>query len=72
MFQNQKDCIVPDVTQAEEMQKSASMELHEWSENVVNVEDCQLLKENCGFVISYLSEMKVVSMFFNSSLFYVP
>ena len=40
MFQKQKDRFVPDVTQAEEIQKSASMELHEWSENVVNVENC--------------------------------
>ena len=25
-------------------------ELHEWSENVVNVENCNFLKVNCGFL----------------------
>ena len=50
MFQKQKDRFVPDVTQAEETQKSASTELHEWSENVVNVENRKCLKENCGFL----------------------
>ena len=49
MFQKQKDCFVPDITQAEEIQKSASTELHEWSENVVNVENRQFLKEIAGF-----------------------
>ena len=42
-------------TRAEEIQKSASTGLHEWSENVVSVEHRQ-------FFISYLSEMKTVSM----------
>ena len=46
MFQNQKDRFVPDVTQTEEIQKSASMELHEWSENVVDVDNRQFLKKN--------------------------
>ena len=53
MFLKQKDCFVPDVTQAtqaEEIQKSASTELHEWSKNVLNVENRQFLKENCGFL----------------------
>ena len=50
MFQEQKDHFVPDVTQAEEIQKSASMELHKWSENVINVENRQFLKENCEFL----------------------
>ena len=50
MFQKQKDCFVPDVTQTEEIQKSASAELHEWRENVVNVENCQFWKENCEFL----------------------
>ena len=49
MFQNQKDRFIPDITQAEEIQKSASIELRKWSENVVNVENCQFLKENCEF-----------------------
>ena len=31
------------------MQKSASRELHEWSENVVNVKNRQLMKEDCQF-----------------------
>ena len=41
MFQNHKDCFVPEETQAEEIKKSACAELREWSENVVNVEICQ-------------------------------
>ena len=41
MFLNQKNCFAPDITQAEDTQKSASTELHEWSENMVNVENCQ-------------------------------
>ena len=48
MFSNQ-DNFVPDVTKAEQIQKSASTELHEWSENVVNVENRQFLKGNCEF-----------------------
>ena len=37
-----------------------------------NVENCNFLKvNNCGFLlVSYLSEVKTVSMFYNSSLFY--
>ena len=50
MFQNQKDRFVPDVTQAEEIEKSASTELQEWSENMVNVENHQFLKRNCKFI----------------------
>ena len=50
MFQKQKDRFIPDITQAEEIQKSTSTELHEWSENVVNVENHQFLKENCEFL----------------------
>ena len=52
-----------DITQAEKMQNSASTELHEWSENMANIENCQLkfLKENCAF-LSYLSKMKIVSV----------
>ena len=46
IFLNQKDCFVPDVIYTEEIQKPASMELHEQSENVENVENCQFLKEN--------------------------
>ena len=34
------------------------MELHEWNENVVNVEYCQFLKENCNVFFCYLSEME--------------
>ena len=50
-------------TDYEEIQKAASMELHdEWSENVENVENHQFLKGNCEFFsVSYLSEMKTVS-----------
>ena len=50
MCYEQNDRFVPDVTWAEEIQKSASTELHEWSENVVNVENHQFLKENCEFL----------------------
>ena len=39
-------CVFP----VEEIQKSASTELREWTENVVNVENCQFLKENCEFL----------------------
>ena len=50
MFQKQKDRLVPDITYAEEIQKSASTELHEWSEDMVNVENRQFFKENCRFL----------------------
>ena len=42
MFYNQKDRSVPDIAQAEEIQKSASTELHECSGNVVNVENREM------------------------------
>ena len=35
----------------EEIQKSASTELHGWSENVVNVENCNFLNVNCRFLL---------------------
>ena len=69
MFQNQKDPFVFNIAQAEEIQKSASMELHKWSKNVVNVENCNFLKVNCE-LISYLSQIETASRFYNSSLFY--
>ena len=50
MFQEQKDRFVPDATQAEEIRKSASTELHEWSKNMVNLENCIFLKEHCEFL----------------------
>ena len=69
MFWEQKDHFVPDATQAEEIQKSASTELHEQSENVVNVENQEFLKENCEFVsVIYLSKMRIVSMFYSSTV----
>ena len=37
--------------QAEEMQKSVSIELHEWSENMVNVENSNFLKVNSKFLL---------------------
>ena len=46
MFQTQKDRFVPDVTQTEEIQNSASIKLYKWSKNMVNVENWQFLKEN--------------------------
>ena len=61
IFQNQKDCFLPDMTQVKEIQKSISLELHKWSENMVNVENCQCLMGNFeGKFLSviYLSEMK--------------
>ena len=45
-FKLQKDRFVLDSTKAEEIQKSGSTELHEWSKNVVNVENCNFLKVN--------------------------
>ena len=30
-----------------------STELHKWSENMINVENCQFLKVNCKFFFSY-------------------
>ena len=39
------------MSQAEEIQKSASTELRELRENVVNVENCQFLRENCEFLL---------------------
>ena len=50
MFQNQKDHFNPDVTQAEEIQKSASTELHKWSENMANAENRNFVKVNCMFL----------------------
>ena len=67
-FKLQKNHFVLDITKAEEIQKSASTELHKWSKNVGNVENCNFLKVNCGFLLINLSEMKTVSMFYNSSL----
>ena len=50
-FKLQKDRFVLDSTKAEEIQKSGSTELHEWSKNVVNVENCNFLKVNCRFLL---------------------
>ena len=50
IFWKQEDRFVPDITKAEEIQKSASTELHEWNENLVNVENQQFLKENYEFL----------------------
>ena len=49
-FKLQKDRFILDVTW-EEIQKSASTELHEWSENMINVENCKFLKVDCGFLL---------------------
>ena len=35
---------------AKQIHKFASAELPEWTENVVNVENCQFLKKNCEFL----------------------
>ena len=51
MYQNQKDDFFPDVTQAKEIKKSASTDLHKWSEDVVNVENRNLLKVNFKFLL---------------------
>ena len=66
MLQNQKEHYITDITQAEEIQISASTRLHEWSKNVVNVEN---VEGKLQVSISYLNEMKTVSMFYNSALF---
>ena len=50
-FKLQKDHFIFDVTEAEEIRKSASTELPEWSENVVNVENGNFLKVNCRFLL---------------------
>ena len=57
-FKLQKDCFVLDVTQAEEIQKSESTELHKRSKNVVNVENCSFLKINCGYLFVIWVEWK--------------
>ena len=67
-FKLQKDCFVLDVTQAEEIQKSAISELQEWSENG-KCWKSQIFKGKLRVFISYLREMETVSMFYNSSLF---
>ena len=51
MFQDQKDWFIPDVTQIEVIQKSTSTELRKCSENMVNVENCQFLKDNYEFLL---------------------
>ena len=49
--QNEKPFILRNCkTRTKGIQKSASTELHEWSENVVNVKNRQILKENCEFL----------------------
>ena len=50
IFWKQKDRFVPDIILAEEIQKSATTGLHEWSENVVNVKNRQVLKGHCEFL----------------------
>ena len=68
MFQKQrKDHFILDVTQAEEILKSGSTDLHKQSKNMVHVENHQFLKKNHNFY--QLSEMKIVSMFYTSWLF---
>ena len=53
--------------------QSASTELHEWSENEVNVASkcwkSPIFEGKLQVFISYLNEMKIVNMFYNSSLF---
>ena len=48
------------------IQKSASMEPHKWSENVVNCLKLSIFEGKLQVFMSYLSEMKTVSMFYNS------
>ena len=43
MFKKQEDRFLLNVTKAEEIQKSVSTELHEWSKNIRNVENGQFL-----------------------------
>ena len=49
MFQKQIECYVPDITQAEEIQKSVFRGFDKWS-NVVNVENHIFLKVNWEFL----------------------
>ena len=70
MFQNQKDLFVPNVTLAKEIQKFEYTELHKWSENMVNVKNCNFLEVNYEF-LSDLSNTKTVMMFHNSPLILV-
>ena len=72
MYWNQKDCFVPDITQAEEILKSASMKLHKWSKNMVNIENCNFLKVNWFFflVIWVKWKQSVCSIILYSSTFY--
>ena len=44
--------------------------IHIWSENMINIENRKFLKGNCEFFLRYLSEMKIISMFYNFFLFW--
>ena len=76
MFQNQKDSFIPDITQAEEIQKSASMELKQMEWNCGKCWKLPIFEGKfqvcfcfCFFVFfSYLSEMKTVCKLYNFSL----
>ena len=64
MFQNQKNGFVPEVTQAKEIQKSASMELQKWSENMGNVKNCNFFEGKMQVFVTYLTKMKLVTMLY--------
>ena len=56
MFQNQKDHFIPDIKQAKEIQKSASIELHECGKCCKS----PIFEGKLQVFISYLNEMKTV------------
>ena len=65
-------CLTPLRLECSRIRKTTSFltELREWSENIVNIENHQRKVEGrLGVFISYLSEMKIVSVFYNSTLF---
>ena len=60
---------IPGITYAEEIQKSASMELHKWSKNVEICRKSPIFEGKLQVFITYMSEMKTVTMLHNFPLF---
>ena len=50
-----------------------STELHEWSENVVNVENCNFLKVNCGFLlviwVKWKQSVRSITLLYSSTFY---
>ena len=68
MFQKQKDCFVPDVTQAEKIKKICIHGASRMERKRGKYRKSPIFEGKLRGFISYLSEMKMVSMFYNSSL----